>query len=92
MRRVVGDFKKVSDTPWNGKEVSFYVEKEYEAHALAIFGDTKEMIEFYSKRLGVPYAWPKYSQIALPWFGGVPTSSNRPPDRIIPTKVVVPVQ
>ncbi|MBL7912284.1 MAG: M1 family metallopeptidase [Bacteroidia bacterium] len=61
----VGEFKKVTDEPWNGKEVSYYVEKEYEAHAKAIFGDTKEMIEFYSSKLGVPYAWPKYAQIAV---------------------------
>lgn len=59
----VGEFKKVVDEPWNGKEISYYVEKDYEAHAKAIFGDTKEMIEFYSNKLGVPYAWPKYSQI-----------------------------
>lgn len=61
----VGEFKKVTDAPWNGKEVSYYVEKEYEQHAKAIFGDTKEMIEFYSTKLGVPYAWPKYAQIAV---------------------------
>lgn len=61
----VGEFKKVTDEPWNGKEVSYYVEKEYEPYAKAIFGDTKEMIEFYSTKLGVPYAWPKYAQIAV---------------------------
>lgn len=61
----VGEFKKVVDTPWNGKEVSYYVEKEYEPHAKAIFGDTKEMIEFYSNKLGVPYPWDKYAQIAV---------------------------
>lgn len=61
----VGMFKKVTDEPWNGKEVSYYVEKEYEPHAKGIFGDTKEMIEFYSSKLGVPYAWPKYAQIAV---------------------------
>jgi len=61
----VGEFKKVTDEPWNGKEISYYVEKEYEPHAKAIFGDTKEMIEFYSSKLGVPYAWPKYAQIAV---------------------------
>ncbi|MEO6305407.1 MAG: M1 family aminopeptidase [Bacteroidia bacterium] len=61
----VGEFKKVVDEPWNGKEISYYVEKEYEPHAKAIFGDTKEMIEFYSSKLGVPYAWPKYAQIAV---------------------------
>ncbi|MBA3663813.1 MAG: hypothetical protein H0W61_06350 [Bacteroidetes bacterium] len=61
----VGMFKKVVGEPWNGKEVSYYVEKEYEPHAKGIFGDTKEMIDFYSTRLGVPYAWPKYAQIAV---------------------------
>lgn len=61
----VGQFQKVVDEPWKGKEISYYVEKEYEPHAKAIFGDTKEMIEFYSTRLGVPYAWPKYAQIAV---------------------------
>jgi aminopeptidase N len=61
----VGEFKKVTDEPWNGKEISYYVEKEYEPHAKAIFGNTKEMIDFYSKKLGVDYAWPKYSQIVV---------------------------
>jgi aminopeptidase N len=61
----VGMFSKVVDEPWNGKEVSYYVEKEYEPHAKGIFGNTKEMIEFYSGKLGVPYAWPKYAQITV---------------------------
>lgn len=61
----VGEFKKVVDEPWNGKEISYYVEKEYEPHAKAIFGKTKKMVEFYSTRLGVPYAWPKYAQIVV---------------------------
>jgi len=38
----VGEFKKVTDEPWNGKEISYYVEKEYEPHAKAIFGKTKK--------------------------------------------------
>ncbi|MGZ3930867.1 MAG: M1 family metallopeptidase [Bacteroidia bacterium] len=59
----VGEFKKVTDEPWNGKEISYYVEKEYEPHAKAIFGHTKEMVDFYSKRLGVDYPWQKYAQI-----------------------------
>lgn len=61
----VGEFKKVTDEPWNGKEVSYYVEKEYEPHAKAIFGKTKKMIEFYSNRLGVAYPWQKYAQIVV---------------------------
>ena len=59
----VGEFKKVTDEPWNGKEISYYVEKEYEQHAKAIFGKTKKMIEFYSNKLGTPYPWQKYAQI-----------------------------
>ncbi|MES2680022.1 MAG: M1 family aminopeptidase [Bacteroidota bacterium] len=59
----VGEFKKVVDEPWHGKEISYYVEKEYEPYAKAIFGDTKEMIEFYSGKLGVTYPWPKYAQV-----------------------------
>jgi len=59
----IGEFKKVVDKPWNGKEISYYVEKEFEPHAKAIFGNTPEMISFFSSKLGVPYAWPKYAQI-----------------------------
>lgn len=61
----VGEFKKVIDKPWNGKEVSYYVEKEYEPYAKGIFGNTGEMIEFFSKKLGVAYPWPKYAQIVV---------------------------
>lgn len=61
----IGEFVKITDAPWNGKEISYYVEKEYEPYAKDIFGNTKEMIEFYSTKLGVPYAWPKYSQIVV---------------------------
>lgn len=61
----IGDFKKVTDEPWNGKEISYYVEKEYEQHAKAIFGKTKKMIEFYSNKLGVAYPWQKYAQIVV---------------------------
>ncbi len=59
----VGEYKKVTDEAWNGKEISYYVEKEYEPHAKAIFGKTKKMVEFYSTKLGVPYPWQKYAQI-----------------------------
>jgi aminopeptidase N len=65
----IGDYSIVKDT-WkraNGKtmEVSYYVEKEYEAYARDIFGETPAMIEFFSKKLGVEYPWEKYSQIVV---------------------------
>ncbi len=60
----IGEFAVVKDK-WKDMEVSYYVEKEYEPYAKAIFGNTPEMIEFFSKKLGVPYAWNKYSQVVV---------------------------
>ncbi len=36
----------------------------------ASFGDTKDMLEFFSNKVGVKYAWPKYAQNAMFDFGG----------------------
>ncbi len=59
----IGEFKKVTDKPWKGKEISYYVEPAYEPYAKAIFGNTYKMIDFFSNKLGVDFAWPKYGQI-----------------------------
>ncbi|MFT4025088.1 MAG: M1 family metallopeptidase, partial [Flavihumibacter sp.] len=58
----VGDYAVVKDK-YNGKEVSYYVEKQYEPVARKIFGNTPEMMAFFSKITGVEYVWPKYAQI-----------------------------
>ncbi|MEI9808008.1 MAG: M1 family metallopeptidase [Bacteroidota bacterium] len=58
----VGDYAVIKDT-WKGKEVSYYVEKEYAPVARKIFGNTPEMISFYSKLTGIEYPWVKYAQI-----------------------------
>ena len=58
----VGDFAIIKDS-YKGKEVSYYVDKEYAPVARKIFGLTPEMIAFYSKITGVDYPWAKYSQI-----------------------------
>ncbi|SNR33667.1 M1 family aminopeptidase [Hymenobacter mucosus] len=60
----VGDFKITKDT-WRGKEVNYYLEPKYAPFAKQIFGNTPEMLEFFSRRLGVDYAWNKYSQIVV---------------------------
>lgn len=60
----IGPFKKVTDE-WREKEVSYYVEQEYEPFARTIFGETPQMLEFYSNILGVEYPWDKYSQIIV---------------------------
>ena len=58
----VGDFSVTKDT-YKGKEVSYYVEHEYASVARKIFGNTPEMMGFFSRVLGVEYPWAKYSQI-----------------------------
>ena len=58
----IGEYAIVKDK-WRDREVNYYVEPKYEADARAIFGNTPEMLEFFSKTLGVDYAWPKYSQV-----------------------------
>jgi aminopeptidase N len=60
----VGDFKITKDV-WKGKEVSYYLEPKYAPYAKTIFGYTPEVIDFYSKTLGVDYPWNKYSQIVV---------------------------
>jgi len=58
----VGDFAIVKDS-YKGKEVNYYVEKQYAPVARRIFGNTPEMIAFYSRITGIDYPWPKYDQI-----------------------------
>jgi aminopeptidase N len=59
----VGDYAVVKDS-YKGKEVSYYVEKEYAPVARKIFGLTPEMMKFFSEKVtGVEYPWVKYSQI-----------------------------
>jgi aminopeptidase N len=58
----VGDYAIVKDT-YKGKEVNYYVEKEYKDVAKKIFGNTPEMMAYFSKITGVEYPWIKYSQM-----------------------------
>ena len=57
-----GDFAVVRDS-YKGKEVSYYVDKEYGPVARKIFGLTPEMMSFFSKATGVEYPWIKYGQM-----------------------------
>ena len=57
----VGEYAVVKDQ-WNGLDVNYYVEPEYENDARAIFPRTPEMLSFFSEKLDYPYPWPKFSQ------------------------------
>ena len=59
----VGDYAIVKDT-YKGKEVSYYIEKEYEKQARQIYGKTPAMIAYYETILGIDFPWAKYAQIS----------------------------
>lgn len=58
----VGEYSVIKDS-YKGKEVSYYVEKEYAPVARRIFGHTPEMMKYFSTITGVDYPWIKYGQI-----------------------------
>lgn len=65
----IGEYSIVQDK-WIKKdstelEVNYYVEKKYEPHAKAIFGETPNMLSYFSNLLGVEYPWVKYSQVVV---------------------------
>jgi len=55
---------------WEGVELWYVVPKGEGKYIDDSFGDTKDMLSFFSKTLGVKYAWPKYAQDAMFDFGG----------------------
>lgn len=59
----VGDYAIVKDK-WKNIPIDYYIEKEYEPYAKQIYGNTPEMMEFFSKKLGYDYPWSKYAQIS----------------------------
>ncbi|MBB4806064.1 aminopeptidase N [Chryseobacterium defluvii] len=59
----VGEYAVVKDK-WKNIPIDYYIEKEYEPYAKQIYGNTPEMMEFFSKKLGYDYPWAKYAQIS----------------------------
>lgn len=62
-----GRFSIIEDT-WNGIPVLYYCSKGREADCQRAFGKTPRMMEFFSQKLGVPYPYEKYAQIAASEF------------------------
>ncbi|WP_375500012.1 M1 family aminopeptidase [uncultured Nostoc sp.] len=77
MTLAVGDFAEIQDE-WNGKPVTYYVEKGREEDAKRSMGKTPRMIEFLSQKYGYPYAFPKYAQVCVDdfIFGGMENTST----------------
>ena len=60
----IGDFAIIKDK-WRDVPVNYYVEKEYAPYAKQIFGNTPQMMEFFSQKLGFDYPWQQYAQIVV---------------------------
>lgn len=61
------DIKKDS---WSGIDLWYVVPKGSGYLIDSSFGHTKDMLAFFSERLGVKYPWNKYAQCAMYDFGG----------------------
>ncbi len=59
----VGNFTVTRDKDFKGKEISYYTEPSQAKYAKAVFGNTPEMIAFFSGKLGIDFPWSKYAQI-----------------------------
>lgn len=77
MTLAVGEFAEIIDD-WQGKPVTYYVEKGREDQAKLTMGKTPRMIEFFSEYYGYPYAYPKYAQVCVDdfIFGGMENTST----------------
>ncbi len=77
MTLAVGRFAEISDS-WQGKPVTYYVEKGFEESAKLSMGKTPQMIEFFSEKFGYPYPFPKYAQVCVAdfIFGGMENTST----------------
>lgn len=65
----VGEFVVVEDN-WtrssgDSVKVHYYVEPEWASYAKSVFGNTPEMLTFFSNILGYEYPWDKYHQIVV---------------------------
>jgi aminopeptidase N len=77
MTLAVGDFAELRDE-WQGKPVTYYVQKGREADARRSMGKTPQMIDFFSQAYGYPYPYPKYAQVCVDdfIFGGMENTST----------------
>lgn len=60
----IGKFATVKDT-WKDLEINYMVEPEYEPYAKNIFGNTPEMLTYFSELLNYEYPWDKYAQVVV---------------------------
>jgi aminopeptidase N len=65
---VAGHLKKVEDR-YRDIPLAFYTPASQIEQAIHSFKDTKDMMAFFEKEIGVPYPWAKYYQVCVDDFG-----------------------
>lgn len=73
---IAGEFDEVKDS-WHGIPVTYYAPKGRGDRLSVNYSRTPQMIELFSKKLGVDYPWEKYAQSMVDDFvaGGMENSS-----------------
>jgi aminopeptidase N len=73
---VAGDFVEREDS-WRGVPLRFAVPRGEESKIEITFARTKEMLDLFSNKLGVPYPWAQYAQTSVDEFveGGMENTS-----------------
>jgi aminopeptidase N len=73
---VAGFFKKLEDKS-GAVPLAFYTPPSEINEAATSFKDTKDMVAFFEKEIGVPYPWAKYDQVCVNDFvaGGMENTS-----------------
>ncbi len=73
---VAGYFKKLEDR-YKDIPLAWFTPPSEINEAASSFRDTKAIMEFFEKEIGVPYPWPKYDQICVNDFvaGGMENTS-----------------
>ena len=73
---VAGELDEVKDM-WRGKPVTYYAPKGRGDRLKINYSRTPQMLELFSKKLGVDYPWEKYAQVMVDDFvaGGMENSS-----------------
>lgn len=60
----IGEYSVVKDK-WKNVPIAYHVEPAYESFAKSIFGNTPEMMTYFSELLNYPYPWPNYDQVVV---------------------------
>jgi aminopeptidase N len=73
---IAGEFEEQEDS-WNGVPLRFLVPRGENFEVQSTFARTKQMLDLFSSKLGVPYPWAQYAQTSVDEFteGGMENTS-----------------